>query len=59
MLALSVFRRKEGIMRYPENLQQNKRKLEGALIISYMHRGEETDVPQDQVAERCRQVTSA
>lgn len=24
-----------------------------------MHRGEETDVPQDQVAERCRQVTSA
>lgn len=42
MLALSVFRRKEGVMRCLENLSQNKGKLEGALIISYMHRGEET-----------------
>lgn len=46
-------------MRCPENLSQNKGKLEGALIISYRRRGEETDVPQDQVAGRCRQVTSA
>lgn len=54
MLALSVFRRKEGVMKCPENLSQNKEKLAGALITRYMHRGEETDVPQDQVAGRCR-----
>lgn len=36
-------------MKCPENLPQNKGKLEGALIISYRHRGEETDV-----AGRCR-----
>lgn len=53
MLALSVFRRKEGVMKCPENLSQTKGRLEGALNISYMQRGEETDVPQDQVPGRC------
>lgn len=42
----------------PENLSQNKGKLEGTLIIRYMHGGKEADVPQNKVAARCRQVAS-
>lgn len=53
-VSFECVQKKEGVMKCPENLSQNKGKLAGALITRNMHRGEETDVPQDQVAGRCR-----
>lgn len=42
------------MMKCPENLSQNKGKLEGVLISSQMHRAGETDVPQEGADRSCQ-----